>query len=57
MTGWHHKKQAVVEAARELAQIGLVTGSSGNVSARLQDQRGLLAITPLGEGMLRGRGA
>ena len=49
MTGWHHEKQAVANAARELAGIGLVTGSSGNVSARLQDHRGLLAITPLGK--------
>ena len=49
MTGWRREKQAVVDAARDLARIGLVTGSSGNVSTRLPDERGLLAITPLGQ--------
>ena len=49
MTSWHREKQAVADAARELARLGLVTGSSGNVSTRLADSRGLLAITPLGE--------
>jgi L-fuculose-phosphate aldolase len=49
MTGWHREKQAVADAARELARIGLVTGSSGNVSARLPGASGLLAVTPLGQ--------
>lgn len=49
MTSWHREKQAVADAARELARLGLVTGSSGNVSTRLTDSRGLLAVTPLGE--------
>ena len=48
MTSWHREKQAVADAARELARLGLVTGSSGNVSARLLDTDGLLAVTRLG---------
>ena len=48
MTSWQGEKQAVADAARELARIGLVTGSSGNVSARLPDATGLLAVTSLG---------
>ena len=48
MTRWQGEKQAVSDAARELARIGLVTGSSGNVSARLPDATGLLAVTSLG---------
>ena len=48
MTGWCREKQEVVEAARELARIGLVPGSSGNVSTRLPGASDLLAITPLG---------
>ena len=49
MSGWRHEKRAVVETAHELARIGLVSGSSGNVSTRLPDERRLLAITPLGK--------
>ena len=48
---WHHKKQAVVEAARELARIGLVTGSSGSNAvrshaSRLSHDSGLLLQKP-----------
>ena len=49
---WAAEKRAVVEAAREIASLGLVAGSSGNVSLRLQPakrDRHLLAITPLGK--------
>ena len=49
---WAAEKRAVVEAAREIASLGLVAGSSGNVSLRLQSterDRHLLAITPLGK--------
>ena len=49
---WAAEKRAVVEAAREIASLGLVAGSSGNVSLRLQPaerDRELLAITPLGK--------
>ena len=49
---WAAEKRAVVEAAREIASLGLVGGSSGNVSLRLQPaerDRELLAITPLGK--------
>ena len=40
-------KQQVAEVARKMAELGLVSGTSGNVSARLQG--GLLAITPMGK--------
>ena len=45
-------RQQVAEVARKMAAVGLVSGASGNVSARLPG--GLLAITPMGgrcEGM------
>lgn len=45
-------KRQVAEIARKMAQLGLVSGTNGNVSARLTD--GLFAITPMGgrcEGM------
>ena len=47
---WISVRTAVVEAARELASNGLVSGSNGNVSVRI-DQQGsppLIAITPMG---------
>ena len=40
-------KQQVAEVARKMAELDLVSGTSGNVSARLPD--GLLAITPMGK--------
>ena len=40
-------KQQVAEVARKMAELGLISGTSGNVSARLQG--GLLAITPMGK--------
>ena len=45
-------KRRVAEVARKMAELGLVSGTSGNVSARLPDA--LFAITPMGrsyEGM------
>ena len=45
-------KRQVSEVARKMAELGLVSGTSGNVSARLPDA--LFAITPMGrsyEGM------
>jgi L-fuculose-phosphate aldolase len=47
---WDCEKRDVIEAAREMAQKGLVSGTAGNVSLRLKDPsgRGLLAITPSG---------
>ena len=45
-------KRRVAEVARKMAELGLVSGTSGNVSARLPDA--LVAITPMGrsyEGM------
>ena len=39
-------KQHVAEVARRLAELGLVAGTSGNVSARMAG--GLMAITPMG---------
>ena len=40
-------KQQVAEVARRMAKLDLVSGTSGNVSARLSD--GLMAITPMGK--------
>ena len=40
-------KRQVAEVARKMAELGLVSGTSGNVSARLPG--GLLAITPMGK--------
>ena len=47
---WSSQKKAVLRTSQEMAGLGLVTGSSGNVSRRLEplDDRELLAITPLG---------
>ena len=40
-------REAVVRAAREMGRLGLVAGSSGNVSARASGDA-LMAITPMG---------
>ena len=51
-SSWKAEKQAVAAAAREMAELGLVTGSSGNVSTRLpalEESTELLAITPSGK--------
>ena len=47
---WNTEKKAVIEAAQQLAQSGLVVGTSGNVSMRLKERDGheMLAITPSG---------
>lgn len=41
------ERSAIVSAIREIDRLGLVSGSSGNVSLRL-NQEGLMAITPMG---------
>ena len=49
---WANEKHAVVEAAREMAALGLVTGASGNASMRLpltDGGREVLAFTPSGK--------
>jgi L-fuculose-phosphate aldolase len=45
---WHPEKKQVLEAARLMAEKGLVVGTSGNVSMRIEsdDGRELMAITP-----------
>ena len=45
---WQAEKSAVAKAARRLVELGLVTGSSGNVSVRLEtrESNSLIAITP-----------
>ena len=48
---WQEKRRAVLEAAQEMAALGLVVGTSGNVSMRVDansDERELMAITPSG---------
>ncbi len=47
-TPWKIERKQTVEAANELARMGLVAGTSGNVSQRLSQAEGreLLAITP-----------
>ena len=48
MSIWNSEKKAVLEAALQMAQKGLVVGTSGNVSMRISEPGGrqLLAITP-----------
>ncbi len=48
---WTAERRAVAEAARRMCDLGLVSGSSGNISVRLpsHDTRGLLAVTPSGK--------
>ena len=50
MSIWDFEKKTVLEAAQQMAQKGLVVGTSGNVSLRLGKYCGreLLAITPNG---------
>ena len=43
---WKAERQAVVETAQEMWRLGLVAGSSGNVSLRLSADPPLFAITP-----------
>jgi L-fuculose-phosphate aldolase len=45
---WLKEKKAVLAAARQILKKGLVTGTAGNVSLRLEPEgrRSLLAITP-----------
>ena len=45
---WKDDKQAVSDAARLMADLGLVTGTAGNISVRLgaDDGRELMAVTP-----------
>jgi L-fuculose-phosphate aldolase len=48
MSKWFDEKKQVLEAARKMAERGLVVGTAGNVSLRLptEGDRELLAITP-----------
>ena len=48
MSMWSNEKKQVLEAARKMAEKGLVVGTAGNVSLRLppEGDRELLAITP-----------
>ena len=50
MSQWREEKKAVLEAAQKMLEKGLVVGTAGNVSLRLEDPSGreLLAITPSG---------
>ena len=45
---WKDDRQAVSDAARLMADLGLVTGTAGNISVRLGDDEGreLMAVTP-----------
>ncbi|MBI2165073.1 MAG: class II aldolase/adducin family protein [Chloroflexi bacterium] len=45
---WEAQRRQVLETAREMLRLGLVAGSSGNVSLQLPEEggKGLLAITP-----------
>lgn len=48
MSKWVAEKQTVLDAARQIADMGMVVGTAGNFSVRLGGTkgRGLLAITP-----------
>jgi L-fuculose-phosphate aldolase len=45
---WRVERTEVLAAAQEMARLGLVVGSSGNVSRRIKDVKGrdLMAVTP-----------
>ena len=45
---WKDDRQAVSDAARQMADLGLVTGTAGNISVRLRadDGHDLMAVTP-----------
>ena len=43
---WQAERTAVLETAKEMARLGLVSGSSGNVSLLIPGDNPLLAITP-----------
>lgn len=45
---WTSQRHAIAEAARKMADLGLVTGTAGNISVRLthDDGRDLMAVTP-----------
>ena len=43
---WNQARQAVLEAARQMAELGLVVGAGGNVSLRIPAETPLVAITP-----------
>ena len=45
---WNSQRQAIADAARKIVDLGLVTGTAGNISIRLGDDYGrdLMAITP-----------
>ena len=47
---WCQHKQEVSDTARRMADLGLVVGTAGNVSARVQRDSGedLMAVTPTG---------
>ena len=47
---WRQHKQDVADTARRMADLGLVVGTAGNVSARVQRDSGddLMAVTPTG---------
>ena len=48
---WQNQKRSVAETAREMAELGLVVGTAGNVSVRLDSENGreLMAVTPSGK--------
>jgi L-fuculose-phosphate aldolase len=48
VSNWKSEKEAVMKAAQQMADKGLVVGTSGNVSMRLRETSGreLVAITP-----------
>ena len=48
MSHWQEARKAVLEAARKMAEKGLVAGTSGNISLRLSSggKKQLMAITP-----------
>lgn len=45
---WAEERRQVVEISRKMVEKGLVVGTAGNVSLRLKDPSGLIAITPSG---------
>lgn len=45
---WKEERREILEISRKMVEKGLVVGTAGNISLRLEDPAGLIAITPSG---------
>ena len=49
MSKWIKTKEQVLHAALEIHRMGFNSGLSGNISARIEGEQELIAITPRGK--------